>query len=49
MFSIRYKPQQGNSINRTNRLRKNITDELNEIPNSNRTQVLRKTVSRYQF
>lgn len=37
MFSIRYKPQQGHPINRTNRLRKNIIDELNEIPNSNRT------------
>ena len=47
MFSIRHKPQQGNSINRTNRLRKNIIDEFNEIPNSYRTQIFRKTVSRY--
>ena len=49
MLSIRHKPQQGNSINRTNRLRKNIIDELNEIPNSNRTQVFRKTVQRHQL
>lgn len=49
MFSIRNKPQQGNIINWTNRLWKNIIDELNEIPNSNRTQILRKTLSRHQL
>ncbi len=36
MFSVRHKPQQGNIIDWTNWLRKNIIDELNEIPNSNR-------------
>lgn len=37
MLSIQHKPQQRNITNWTNRLRKNIIDELNEIPNSHRT------------
>jgi len=34
LLSIRHKPKQGNIINWANWLRKDIIDELNEIPNS---------------